>query len=114
MRDVIAALFPAPSAAQRAPDRAKPGDSALQLTENWRQSAAFLAAFRGPPRLQGCENLTLSRSRLGLDRPRPQRLLHPLGNVAQMGVASFPARPAGVEISLEAIPLRPVLGQQLE
>ena len=55
-----------------------------------------------------------SRPRLRLHRARPERLFHPLGDLAQIGVARLAAGAAGIEVALEAVALRPMFGEKLE
>ncbi len=71
--------------------------------------------IRPPPqRAVGGRVSHFSRPGLGLDRPRPERLLHALGDLAQKGIARLAAGAAGVEVALKAVALRPVLRQKLE
>ena len=58
--------------------------------------------------------LLASRPRFRLHRACPERLLHPLGDLAQIGVARLAAGAAGVEVALEAVALRPMLAEQFE
>ncbi len=53
-------------------------------------------------------------ARLRLHRARPESLLHPLGDLAQIGIARLAARASGIEVALEAVALRPMFAQELE
>src|SRR5271170_172835 len=55
-----------------------------------------------------------SRSWLRLDRAGEQRFFHPLGDFAQIGIARLAAGPAGIEVALEAVALRPMFAEELE
>src|SRR5271166_6155702 len=55
-----------------------------------------------------------SPPRFRLHRPRKQRLLHPLGDLAQIGVARLAAGASRVEVVLKTVALRPMLPQEFE
>src|ERR1700727_2714711 len=55
-----------------------------------------------------------SSTRLRLHRARPEGLLHPLGDLAQIRVARLAAGASGIEVGLEAVALRPMFAEKLE
>ena len=71
-----------------------------------------LRPFSPRERVRAGRGPSASRRRCG--RPLEEGRLHLLGGLAQVRVARFSPRPAGVEIGLEAIAQRPVLGEQIE
>src|SRR5271166_810672 len=56
----------------------------------------------------------VSPPRLRLNRPRPQRLFHALGDFAQVRVARLATGAARIEVALKTVALRPMLGEELE
>src|ERR1700722_20053879 len=51
---------------------------------------------------------------LRLHRAGPERFLHPLGDLTQIGIARLAAGAAGIEVALEAVALRPMFTEELE
>src|ERR1700677_5186937 len=85
---------------RRKPRRSR-SRSSSRATRSWAEPLAPLAG-----------EVSASRSRFR--RPLEEGRLHSLGGLAQVGIARFSPRPAGVEIGLEAVAQRPVLGEQIE